>query len=139
MLKCFKSLIMIGLLLICCSRRIAGDWDVYEECNTNMQISDSAHVSIGVDLNYNPEVFIDSMAIEVSLEHDKPSNLEIMLVHDVDTLLLWDNNYPGGTQVVGIDTLEGQPVSGNWMLCVFDDIVDGNEGWLKKFTLMIRY
>lgn len=132
-------LVFILITMDCNSHRIPGDWDCYEEMNTDMPIGDSTGCGIGVGLSNDPDTLIDSIVINVVLTHDNPSDLDILLFHGTDTLLLWDNNYPGGTQTISVDTLIGQKANVDWMFSFFDEVVNGKEGKLKQVTLMIKY
>jgi hypothetical protein len=133
------ALMFVPFLLTCNSNRIPGDWDCYEEMNTDMAIGDNGGCGIGVDLSTRPDTIIDSIAINVVLTHEKPSNMDIWLKYGPDSLLLWDNNYPGGTQSISVDTLIGQKANVMWMVYFYDQVPDGNEGRLRQVTLMMRY
>jgi hypothetical protein len=133
------ALMFVPFLLTCNSNRIPGDWDCYEEMNTDMAIGDDGGCGIGVGLSNGPPRIIDSIAINVVLTHEKPSNMDIWVIHGADTLMLWDNDYPGGTQALSIDTLIGQKANVDWMFYFCDSVTDGNEGRLRQVTLMMRY
>lgn len=139
MCKCMKALIPLTLILVACTSRIPGDWDVYEGGNTGLEIEDSTSVGAGVVINNATGEFVDSMAIEITIEHGAPATLLITLSHDSDTVALYDHDYPGGTQLFNVDTFVGQPVNGEWMVHVSDYVVDSHEGWLNEFRLLIRY
>jgi len=130
---------MIIIIIIGCSTK-DNDWDYYDEGLTEMQISDLSHIGVGHQLNSEPpEAIVDLVKMEISITHAEPSNLEIKLIYDYDTLLIWDNDYPGGIQELEPDYFVGKPANVYWGLSIYDEVEDGNEGWLKKFTLMIKY
>lgn len=139
MKKIIPIAFVLILLMINCSRRIPGDWDCYEEMNTDMLIKDSLGCAIGMDLSNNPDTLIDSIGINVVLNHDNPSDLFIWLTHGTDTVLLWDNDFIGETQTISVDGLVGKKANMDWMVYVIDEIENGKEGRLKQVTLMIRY
>ncbi len=129
---------MIIIIIIGCSTK-NNDWDFSEEMNTNMMINDLSIVELGITVSESLGILVDSLIIEVNITHQDYSNLDIRLMHDTDTLLIWENNYPGGIQEYASDYFRGESVNGHWGLSVHDEVADGNEGWLKKFTLMIKY
>jgi hypothetical protein len=133
------AFLLVPLLLTCNSNRIPGDWDCYEEMNTDMAIGDNGGCGIGVELGNNPDAIIDSIAINVVLTHEKPSTMDIWVIHGTDTLMLWEKNYPGGTQTISVDTLVGQKANVKWMFEFMDTVPDGNKGRLRQVTLMMRY
>ncbi len=129
---------LFAVLFVECSKESI-NWDFSEEMNTNMMINDLSIVELGITVSESLGILVDSLIIEVNITHQDYSNLDIRLMHDTDTLLIWENNYPGGIQEHASDYFRGESVNGHWGLSVHDEVADGNEGWLKKFTLMIKY
>jgi len=137
--KMHKYMALLYIIsLISCSNDIA--WDFYDEGLTNMQIADQSYVEVGVNVESAPSnAVVDSAVIEVEIIHDDPFNLDIRLIHDDDTILVWDNNYPGGCQIYEPDLFYGKTANGYWALGICDSVNDGKEGVLKKFTLKIEF
>lgn len=130
--------VLVAIFLMCSDR--AEDWDIFEEMNTDMVISDHSSVGLGTDLVSAPSsAVVDSLRIELDITHEDYTNLGINLIHDTDTFLVWDNNYPGGVYECAVVYFEGVTVNGYWGISVCDSVLDGKEGRLRKFTLMIKY
>lgn len=126
------------IFLVCSDR--SDDWDVYEEMNTDMIISDLSIIGIGADVASAPgNAVVDSLGIELNITHEDYANLDIKLIHDADSFLVWDNNYPGGVYEQSVDHFDGATANGYWGIAICDSVPDGKEGRLRKFTLMINY
>jgi len=87
-----------------------------------MLISDLSLIQVGCQITSEPPgVTVETVRIEVDIVHDAPSNLEIKLIPDNDTLFIWDNDYPGGIQELEPDYFVGRLVNGHWALSVYDE------------------
>jgi subtilisin-like proprotein convertase family protein len=130
---------LVSTIFFMCSDR-GDDWDIYEEMDTNMAISDLSWTGLGVDIVAAPSnAVVDSLRIELNITHEDYTNLDIKLIHDADSFLLWDNNYPGGVYEQSVDHYDSATVNGYWGIVICDSVPDGKEGRFKKFTLMINY
>jgi subtilisin-like proprotein convertase family protein len=130
---------LVSTIFLMCSDR-SDDWDIYEEMNTDMVISDLSIAGIGANVVSAPgNAIVDSLRIELNITHEDYTNLDIKLIHDADSFLVWDNNYPGGIYEQPVGHFDGATANGYWGIAICDSVPDGKEGQLKKFTLTINY
>jgi subtilisin-like proprotein convertase family protein len=107
---------------------------------TDMTIFDLSCVEMRVGIVSAPSnAVVDSLRIELNITHEDYTNLDIKLIHDADSFLVWDNNYPGGVYEQSVDHFDGAPANGYWGIVICDSVPDGKEGRFKKLTLMINY
>lgn len=133
----FIQLIPLLMLICFCNN---GDWDYYNEGLCTLEIGDLTLVVSGVVIDsLAPQAIVDEMEIDVKIIHDEPSNLNIRMIHDDDTISIWENDFPGGTQVKSVDSFINTPANGYWALMVYDEVEDGNEGCLYQFSLGFNY
>ena len=134
----FSVFFIIFLIYACyCNNE---NWDYYDEGLCILEIGDLTLVVSGIFIESLPsEAIVDEIEIDVKIVHDEPSNLEISMIHDNDTTSVWENNFPGGTQRKSIESFVNTPANGYWALMIYDEVEDGKEGCLYKFSLKLNY
>jgi len=135
-----KTYIICYMLLVALYSGCGENWDFYGEDDLNYGINDLMGTTMGyrLELPIN-DATVDEAQVGMEIIHDMPSNLEIRMIHDNDTIILWENDYPGGEQIADLEAFINTPVNGTWDLSIFDGVADGNEGSLVKFSLGINY
>lgn len=123
-------------------------WDYNKEITAGFVVPDQGSIGVGTRINPEPsDARVARMRIFLDIIHDVPSSLDIAIVHDQfpdtmilpETLVIWDNDYPGDIQETDLEYFIGWPVEGNWGISIIDEVEDGNGALLSEFILMVRY
>jgi subtilisin-like proprotein convertase family protein len=73
---------------------------------------------------------VDSVTITVSINHPILSVLDIWLESpNAGQLMIWDSNYPGGTESFTTDFFAGGDVNGIWELVLYSSFTSGTLNW----------
>jgi len=147
MLKCMLVLSILSIILVLtCTNH--DNWDYNEEIATGFTIPDQGSLGIGTKINPDPQdAKIERLRIFVDIIHDDPSTLDVIMVHHhypdtippPETLVIWDNNYPGDIQETDLEYFVGWLVEGRWGIAIIDEVKDGNTALWNEFILMIEY
>ena len=136
---------MYMILVLACTSH--DNWDFYEELPGSI-IPDQGLIGFGYRILPEPaDATVKRFRICINIAHDVPSSLKIIMVREYytlsdtlsDSLIIWDNDYPGNVQEVDLDHFTGVLVDADWDLTIHDKVVDGNVGELKNLALMIEY
>lgn len=113
---------------------------IHGENLTQYSIEVGQYTYSTIDISGAPSgATVDSVSITVNITHPVPSQLDISLVSpDNTTLLIWDNNYPGGTQSFETAYFAGEEVDGIWTLVVYGGGV-GTSGTLNAWEIEVLW
>lgn len=113
---------------------------IYGENMTSVPIYDFTVSWSEIDISGVPSgAEVDSVAIAVSINHTYPSDLEISLESpDGTVLLIWDNTFPGGTEMAVTGAFAGENVNGTWTLYVYDEY-QYDEGTLNGWNISVLW
>ncbi|MGB3478375.1 MAG: hypothetical protein WBB67_04360 [bacterium] len=123
-------------------------WDYNEEIPTGFVVPDQGSIGFGTSINPDPpNANVARMRIFLDIIHDEPFTLDIMMVHHhypdtippPETLVIWDNDYPGDIQETDLEYFVGWLVEGRWGISIIDELEDSNSGLCNEFILMIEY
>jgi hypothetical protein len=100
---------------------------VYGENLTSITIGANAYTYSAITISGAPSgAIVDSVSIIVSINHPSFDFLDIWLESpDDEQLLIWDSNYPGGTQSFTTDFFAGGEVNGVWQLVLYSQFTTG--------------
>lgn len=130
----------IFLLFIPSCSDESDNWDIFDEGLVTMEIVDLSPITIGYDLRDVPSnAIVDEVQIEIEIEHDMPSDLEITAIHEEDSVVLWNNDFPGGRQKVDIDQFIGVTAAGVWDFRIYDCVENGDEGNISRLSFGLNY
>lgn len=105
---------------------VSPNW-VYGENLTSITIAANTNTYSAISISGAPSgATVDSVTIIVSVNHPGLGFLDIWLESPDDTqLLIWDSNYPGGTQSYTTNVFAGEEVNGIWQLILYSQFVTG--------------
>jgi subtilisin-like proprotein convertase family protein len=134
------GIMLMAILISCGDENDESDW-IYGENIVPLIIHDSVTTSSAIAITGAPSAaLVDSVKITVSITHGDFSDLTIRLIAPdlVTNLIIWDGDYPGGTQEYTTDLFAGTRANGMWTLHVWDGVT-GNQGWLEWWNISILW
>ncbi len=111
---------------------------VYGENLTAYTIGANVYTYSAITISGAPSgAAVDSVTITVSINHPAFGMLDIWLESpDAGQLMIWDGNYPGGTESYTTNYFAGGDVNGVWELRLYSSFVSGT---LNYWTITIYW